>query len=75
MFQEHSALQGTGQLLLAFAFLASGARNLFWKFTQHADRMAAMGLPWPRTILSLGFVLQFAGATFLLVDVERAVAA
>jgi putative oxidoreductase len=75
MYQEHSALQAAGQLLLAFAFLATGIRNLLWKFGQHADRMAAYGVPQPRFVLAVGFVLQFAGGVLLAIDVWRAVGA
>jgi putative oxidoreductase len=71
MFQDHTPLQAAGQLLLAAAFLATGVRNAGWKFRQHAERMAAYGLPWPSLILSLGFVLQFAGATLLALDLSR----
>ena len=42
MYQEHTALQAAGQILLAFAFLASGVRNAFWTFAQHEQRMAAL---------------------------------
>jgi len=71
MYQDHTPLQAAGQLLLAFAFLASGIRNLFWKFGQHADRMAALGVPWAKTALVLGFVLNFLGAFSLVFDYHR----
>jgi uncharacterized membrane protein YphA (DoxX/SURF4 family) len=71
MFQDHTPLQAAGQLLLALAFLASGIRNLFWKFSQHADRMAALGVPWAKTALVMGFVLNFLGAFSLATDVHR----
>lgn len=75
MFQDHSALQAAGQLLLALAFLASGIRNAFWKFGQHVERMAALGVPLPRLVLIAGFVAQFAGAVLLAFDYHRAVGA
>jgi uncharacterized membrane protein YphA (DoxX/SURF4 family) len=53
MYQEHSLLQAAGQLLLAFAFLASGVRNAFWKFRQHVDRMRAHGLPAPTIVAAI----------------------
>lgn len=74
-FAEHGPLQAAGQLLLAFAFLASGVRNAGWKFRQHVDRMSAYGVPQPRLVLLAGFVLQFTGATLLLFDYERALGA
>jgi putative oxidoreductase len=71
VFRDHNALQAAGQLLLAFAFLATGIRNAGWKFRQHAERMAAYGLPRPEIVLVLGFVLQFAGAALLALDLHR----
>ena len=71
-FAEHGPLQAAGQLLLAFAFLASGIRNLFWKFSQHADRMAALGVPQVRLVLIAGFVLNFLGGVSLALDFHRA---
>ncbi len=70
-FAEHGPLQAAGQLLLAFAFLASGIRNLFWKFGQHADRMAALGVPQARLVLIAGFVLNFLGGVSLALDFHR----
>jgi putative oxidoreductase len=75
VFQEHTALQAAGQLLLAFAFLASGARNAFWKFQQHVDRMRAYGVPAPKQVLLAGLALNFAGALLLLFDHERQIGA
>ena len=75
MYEHHSALQAAGQLLLAFAFLASGVRNLGWMFVQHEQRMVALGVPWARAALIVGFVLQFTGAALLALDYQRALGA
>ncbi len=75
MYQDHTALQAAGQILLALAFLASGIRNASWMFNQHAQRMAALGVPRVKPVLIGGFVLQFAGALLLALDYERALAA
>jgi putative oxidoreductase len=75
MYQDHSALQAAGQLLLAFAFLATGVRNAGWKFAQHAERMAAYGIPQPRLVLISGFALQFLGGLLLALDLWRALGA
>ena len=75
MYQDHTALQAAGQLLLALAFLATGVRNAGWKFRQHAERMAAYGVPQPRLVLTAGFILQFSGGLLLLFDGYRALAA
>jgi uncharacterized membrane protein YphA (DoxX/SURF4 family) len=75
MFEKHTALQAAGQLLLAFAFLASGVRNAFWKFAQHEQRMATLGVPYPKWVLIGGFALLFPGALLLLLDYERKIGA
>jgi len=75
MYQDHTALQAAGQLLIAFAFLATGICNAGWKFQQHADRMAAYGVPRAKLVLIAGFVLQFAGVILLALDLHRALGA
>jgi len=75
MYEAHTGLQAAGQLLLALAFLASGVRNLVWKFSQHEERMVALGVPLPRLALWLGFALQFSGALLLALDYQRALGA
>jgi len=75
MYQDHTAWQAAGQLLLAFAFLATGVRNAGWKFEQHVERMAAYGVPRPRLVLIAGFALQFIGGLLLLFDWQRALGA
>jgi putative oxidoreductase len=75
MYQEHTPFQAAGQLLLAFAFLATGLRNAGWKFSQHAERLLAYGVPFPRLALSAGLALQFAGALLVALDQYRAVGA
>ena len=75
MYQDHTPLQAVGQLLLAFAFLATGVRNAGWKFRQHLDRMLAYRVPAACLVLTAGLALQFVGATLLALDLWRALAA
>jgi len=75
MFQDHTPLQAAGQLLLAFAFLATGIRNAGWKFGQHLDRLLVYGVPRARLVLTAGLALQFTGATLLALDLWRPLAA
>jgi putative oxidoreductase len=75
MFQDHTPPQAAGQLLLAFAFLATGIRNAGWKFRQHQDRMLAYRVPCARLALTAGLALQFTGATLLALDLWRPLAA
>ena len=74
MYADHTPLQAVGQLLLAFAFLATAIRNAGWKFGQHRDRMSAYGVPYPAAVLAVGLAVQFAGATLLALDLWRALA-
>ncbi|HXU42357.1 MAG TPA: DoxX family membrane protein [Burkholderiales bacterium] len=74
MFQDHTPLQAAGQLLLAFAFLATGIRNAGWKFRQHLERMLAYRVPRARLVLTAGLALQFTGASLLALDLCRPLA-
>jgi len=74
MFQDHTPPQTAGQLLLAFAFLATGIRNAGWKFQQHLDRMLAYRVPCARQVLTTGLALQFTGAALLALDLCRPLA-
>jgi len=74
MYQDHTPLQAAGQLLLAFAFLATGIRNAGWKFRQHLERMVAYRVPAARLALTVGLALQFAGALLLAFDLWRPLA-
>jgi len=75
MYQDHTALQAAGQLLLAAAFLGTGIRNAGWKFRQHLERMVAHGVPQAKLVLLAGFALQFAGSLLLLLDWHRTLGA
>jgi putative oxidoreductase len=68
MFDGQSALHITGQLLIAFLFLATGFINAGWKFQQHLDRMIDAGVPLARPALIIGFAMQFAGGAMLALD-------
>jgi len=71
MFEIHTPLQAAGQFLLGMAFLATGVRNVLWKFRMHAERMTALGVPAANAVLVAGFIIQFAGAVLLLADLQR----
>ena len=75
MYQDHTPLQAAGQLLLSFAFLATGIRNAGWKFRQHLDRMVAYRVPFAGAVLAAGLALQLAAATLLALDLWRPMAA
>jgi len=75
VYHDHNTLQAAGQMLVAFAFLATGIRNAGWKFEQHLQRMIAYGVPQAKLALFVGFVLQFAGAILLALDLHRTLGA
>lgn len=69
MFYEGMTIPAVaGQVLLALAFLVTGALNSTMKFRMHRDRMAAAGVPMATAALSLGFAMQFVGGFLLLID-------
>jgi uncharacterized membrane protein YphA (DoxX/SURF4 family) len=75
MYQEHTALQAAGQLLIAFLFLGAGVRNAVWTFRQHLDRMVAYGVPQAKPVLIAGFLMQFAGGILVAFDYRRVLGA
>ena len=75
MFEGQSTLNISGQLLIAFLFLATGIINAGWKFQQHLDRMIDAGVPFARPALITGFALQFVGGAMLALDYRVPLAA
>ncbi len=71
MYQDHTGLQIAGQLLIAFLFLGTGIVNAATKFTQHLERMQAVGVPHARLALIGGFAMQLAGGTLIALDWHR----
>jgi putative oxidoreductase len=69
MFYDHMSIQNIiGQVLLALAFLVTGALNATMKFKMHRDRMAAAGVPMATAALVVGFAMQFVGGALVLAD-------
>lgn len=75
MYQDHTATQVAGQLLIAFLFLGTGVVNAATKFRQHLDRMVALGVPYAKPVLVAGFAMQFAGGMLVALDTGRALGA
>ena len=75
MYGDHTPLQAAGQLLLAFAFLATGLRNAGWKFRQHLERMIAYRVPAAGLLLTAGLAVQLIGAILLALDISRTLGA
>lgn len=71
MYDDRTSFQIAGQLLIAFLFVATGAINVATKFTQHLDRMTAVGVPLARPALIAGFAMQLAGGIALALDWHR----
>lgn len=68
MYEEHTAVQVAGQILIAILFLGTGAINATTKVQQHVDRMVAMNIPNARVVLWIGFAMQFVGGFLILFD-------
>ena len=45
MYADHTPLEAAGQALIAFLFLGTALINSTMKAKQHADRIAAQGIP------------------------------
>ena len=71
MFYENkTALEALAQVLISGAFLGTLAINVTKKVKQHLDRMVKMGVPFPTTLLWLGFSIQAVGGTMLFIDMR-----
>lgn len=68
MYADHTTVQIAGQMMLAFAFLGTALINSTTKVKQHADRMAAYGIPYPYICLWIGFTIQYAGSILLVIN-------
>ena len=69
MYADHTPLEAAGQALIAFLFLGTAAINSTMKAKQHADRIAAQGIPFPWAVLWAGFAMQYAGGIMIALDV------
>ena len=75
MYEGQTAVQIVGQGLIAFLFLATGTLNAAFKAQQHLDRMVAVGVPFARAALYVGFATQLVGGAMLLFDYRTDIAA
>lgn len=71
MYDDRTSFQIAGQLLIAFLYVATGVINAAARFTQHLDRMTAVGVPLARPALIAGFAMQLAGGIALALDWHR----
>ena len=70
MYADHTTLQVVGQIFIAVLFLGTALINSTTKVKQHADRMAALGVPIPYVTLWAGFAIQYAGGILVLLDIR-----
>ena len=75
MYSDHTITQTIGQLLIALMFVATGIVNSTTKFRQHLDRMVAVGVPFAKAALIIGFAMQVAGGLLIAFDAYRAAGA
>jgi putative oxidoreductase len=69
MYSEHTNLEIAGQLMIACLFLGTALINSLTQVKQHADRMGALGVPFPYLALWIGFAIQYVGGVLVLLDV------
>lgn len=69
MYADHTPLEIAGQALIALLFLGTALINSTMKVKQHADRIAAQGIPAPHAVLWTGFAMQYAGGIMIALDV------
>lgn len=74
-YENHTALEIVGQLMVAGLFVITLAINATTKVKQHADRMAAMNVPMPYVTLWAGFALQAVGSVMLVLDWQTQIGA
>ena len=67
-YENHTTLEIIAQLMVATLFVGTLAINATTKVKQHADRMAAMGIPMPMITLWAGFALQAVGGGMVTLD-------
>ncbi len=75
MYADHTTLQVVGQIFIAVLFLGTALINSTTKVKQHADRMAALGVPIPYVTLWAGFAIQYAGGILVLLDIRSDIGA
>jgi uncharacterized membrane protein YphA (DoxX/SURF4 family) len=67
-YEDKTTLHAVAQLMVVSLFLGTLAINATTKVRQHADRMAAMGVPMPYATLWIGFAMQAVGGTLVALD-------
>ena len=67
-YENHTTLEVAGQLMIVTLFLGTLVINATTKVKQHADRMAAMGIPMPYLALWIGFAMQAVGGVMVAAD-------
>jgi putative oxidoreductase len=67
-YENHTTLEVVGQLMVVTLFLGTLVINATTKVKQHADRMAAMGIPMPYLALWIGFAMQAVGGVMVATD-------
>lgn len=68
MYTDHTPLQVAGQILITVLFLGTALINSTVKVKQHADRIAAQGIPMPYAVLWTGFAMQYVGSLMIAFD-------
>lgn len=68
-YADHTPLEAIAQIMIASLFVGTVLINSTTMVKQHADRMAANGVPAPYLFLWFGFALCYIGGTMVLLDI------
>lgn len=67
-FDQRPPVEIVAQIMIAVLFIGTGIINAGWRQANIVPRMAALGVPYARLSLYIGFAMQFAGGFMLLFD-------
>ena len=74
MHADHSVLEIIAHAMIAFLFLFRGITAIP-RFDDHLGRFQKLGVPFPRLVLTGGFVTMLVGGVMVLIDYHTAYAA
>ncbi|MAV86942.1 MAG: hypothetical protein CMM67_01705 [Rhodospirillaceae bacterium] len=67
-YEDKTVLETVGQILISSLFLGTLTINATTKVKQHVDRMKEMAIPFPSIVLWIGFLIQAAGSSLIVLD-------
>jgi putative oxidoreductase len=68
-------LEPVARVLIAALFLHQGYNAMMQRYDFHAERLHSRHIPFPRIVLALGFLMMFAGATSIILNIHAVIGA